>query len=88
MGLGRNGVLGLSFASLRPCSQFSRGIRQGDPLSSFLFVIMMEAFSRMVKASIDHSLFSGFAVDARGSEQVHISHILFADDTLIFCGAS
>jgi hypothetical protein len=66
----------------------SRGARQGDPLSPFLFVIVMEAFSRMVKASIDHSLFSGFAVGARGGEQVHISHLLFADDTLIFSGAS
>ena len=48
----------------------------------------MEAFSRMVKASIDHSLFSGFAVGARGNEQVHISHLLFADDMLVFSGAS
>ena len=42
----------------------------------------------MVKASIDHSLFSGFAVGARGREQVHISHLLFADDTLVVCGAA
>ena len=66
----------------------SRGIRQGDLISPFLFVIVMEAFNRMVKASIDHSLFSGFAVGARWSKQVHISHIFFADDTLVFCGAS
>ena len=66
----------------------SRGVRQGDPLSPFLFVIVMEAFSRMVKATTDHNLISGFAVGARGSEQVHISHLLFADDTLVFCGAS
>ena len=66
----------------------SRGIRQGDHLSPFLFVIVMEAFSKMVKASIDHSLFSAFAMGAKGSEQVHISHLLFADDTLVFCGAS
>jgi hypothetical protein len=64
----------------------SRGIRQGDPLSPFLFVIMMEAFSRMVKALTDHSLFTGFAVGARGGEQALISHLLFADDTLVFVG--
>jgi hypothetical protein len=63
-------------------------VRQGDPLSSFLVVIVMEACSRMAKASVDHSLFSGFAVGARGSEQVHILHLLFADDMLVFSGAS
>ena len=42
----------------------------------------------MVKASIDHSLFFGFSVGARGREQVHISHLLFADDMLIFCRVS
>jgi hypothetical protein len=66
----------------------SRGVRQGDPLSPFLFVIVMEAFSRMVKASVDQGLFSGFVVGNRGSEQVHISHLLFADDMLMFSGAS
>ena len=66
----------------------SRWVRQGDPLSPFLFVIVMEAFSRMAKAMVDHSVFSGFAVGARGSEQFHISHLLFADDTLVFSGAS
>ena len=63
-------------------------MRQGDPLSPFLFVIVMEAFSRMAKASVEHSRFSGFAVGARGSDQVHISHLLFADGTLVFSGAS
>jgi hypothetical protein len=66
----------------------SKGVRQGDPLSPFLFVIVMEAFSRMTKALVDHRRFSGFAVGSRGSEQVNISHLLFADDTLVFCGAS
>ena len=66
----------------------SKGVRQDDPLFPFLFIIVMEAFSRMVKALIDHSLFSSFVVGARGSEQVHISHLLFADDILVFSGAS
>jgi hypothetical protein len=63
-------------------------VRQGDPFSPFLFVIVMEAFSRMVKVLINYSLFLGFAVGTRGSEQVHISHSLFANDTLVFSGAS
>jgi hypothetical protein len=66
----------------------SRGVRQGDPLSLFLFVIVMEAFSRMVKASVEHGLFLGFVVGGSGNELVHISHLLFADDTLIFTRAS
>ena len=48
----------------------------------------MEAFSRMIKASVEHGLFSGFVVGDRGREQVHISHLLFVDDTLLFTGAS
>jgi hypothetical protein len=66
----------------------SRGVRQGDPFSPFLFVIVMEAFSQMVKAMVEHGLFSGFVVGGRGSEKVHILHLLFADNTLIFTGAS
>jgi hypothetical protein len=50
--------------------------------------IVMEAFSRMVKALVEHDLLSGFIVGGRGSEQIHISHMLFADDTLIFSRAS
>jgi hypothetical protein len=42
----------------------------------------------MVKASINHSLFLGFVVGSRGSEQVHILHLLFADGMLVFSGAS
>jgi hypothetical protein len=76
-----NGSLAGFFNSLRR-------VRQGDPLSPFLFVIVMEAFSRMVKALIEQGLFSGFVVGNRGSEQVHISHLLFVDNMLMFSGAS
>jgi hypothetical protein len=100
--LGKNGVLGSNSAFLQllfrswlmvrqlvsSTAQEELGKEIPSPLSPFLFVIVMKAFSRMVKASIDHSLFSGIFVGTRGREQVHISHLLFADDTLVFCGAS
>ncbi|XP_022896180.1 protein MODIFIER OF SNC1 1-like isoform X2 [Olea europaea var. sylvestris] len=60
----------------------SRGLRPGDPLSSLLFVIVIEAFSRMLKKAMGEGLLRGFMVD-----QLQVSHMLFADDTLIFCDA-
>jgi hypothetical protein len=41
----------------------------------------------MLTATIDRGLLSGFFVGTRLSEVVNISH-LFADDTLVFCGAN
>jgi hypothetical protein len=66
----------------------SRGVRQGDPLSPFLFVLVMEAFSRMLGAFTSRGLISGFSVGSSGQSRVNVSHLLFADDTLIFCGAN
>jgi hypothetical protein len=65
----------------------SRGVKQGDPLSPFLFVLVMEAFSRMIDAIYSRGLISGFFVGPRDHGQVEVSHLLFADDTLVFCGA-
>jgi hypothetical protein len=64
----------------------SRGVRQGDPLSPFLFVMVTKAFSRMINASINKGLITGFSVGASESDRVSVSHLLFADDTLVFCG--
>jgi hypothetical protein len=63
-------------------------VRQGDPLSPSLFVIVMEALSRMIAAAIDNGRLSGFLVGLRLSELVDISHLLFADDTMVFCGVN
>lgn len=60
----------------------SRGLRQGDPLSVLLFVFVMEALSRMIFAAVSGGLLEGFKVG-----NATYSHILFADDTLIFCNA-
>jgi hypothetical protein len=62
----------------------SRGLRQRDPLSPLLFVIVMEAFNKMISAAVSGGLLFGFSVRTR----FEISYLLFADDTLIFSGAS
>jgi hypothetical protein len=65
----------------------SREVRQGDPLFPFLFVLVMEAFSRMIGAIYSRGLISGFYVGSRDHGQVEVFHLLFAGDTLVFCGA-
>ena len=59
-------------------------MRQGDPLSSLLFMLVMEAFSRLMTATMGRDLMSRFLV-GRHYEVMVVSHLLFVDDTLIFC---
>jgi hypothetical protein len=62
----------------------SRGLRQGDPSLLLLFVLMMEALGRMISATMNAGLLSSFSVGT----WVDISHLLFAYDTFLFCGAN
>lgn len=63
----------------------SRGLRQGDPLSPYLFILVGEVLTAMInKACLDQSL-----TEIRmGAEGPWISHLLFADDSLFFLQAS
>ena len=72
-----------------PCGFFlsTRGLRPGDSLSPLLFVIVMEAFSRMMDKAVDGGLLFGFLVGGRGINTLMMPHLLFADDTLIFNAA-
>ncbi|KAK9988965.1 hypothetical protein SO802_029204 [Lithocarpus litseifolius] len=65
----------------------SRGLRQGDPLSPLLFLIMMEVFSRMLKRMEGAGLIRGFSLEGRRDGVESVSHLLFADDTILFCDA-
>ena len=75
-----NGSLVDIFGSLR-------GLRQGDPLSPLLFLIMMEVFSRMLRRVEGAGLIRGFKVEGRRGGGECVTHLLFADDTILFCDA-
>ena len=71
----------------QPCGMITptRGLRQGDPLSPYLFLLCAEGLSTLLhKASLRNEL-KGVAASARGPR---ISHLFFADDSLIFCKAT
>ena len=63
----------------------SRGIRQGDHLSLYLFLLCAEGLSCLLKSSGPQFLARGVRV---GIHSPWISHLLFADDCLIFTQAS
>jgi hypothetical protein len=65
----------------------SRGLRQGDPLSPLLFLLMMEILSKMLKKMVKGGFITGFKVSGNSIEEVSISHLLYADDTMVMCNA-
>ena len=59
-----------------------RGIRQGDPISPYLFILCGKVLTGLCKEAERNASLSGVRV-ARGSPR--INHLLFADDTMFFC---
>ena len=62
----------------------SKGLRQGDLLSLYLFVLGMEVLSNLIRRAVDGGFLSGCRIRGRGEEEMIVSHLLFADDTIIF----
>ena len=63
----------------------SRGIRQGDPLSPFLFLLCAKGLSAMLQKEERLGSIKGISI-CRGAP--HISHLFFANDSIIFCRAN
>uniref|UniRef100_A0A803QIZ4 Reverse transcriptase domain-containing protein n=1 Tax=Cannabis sativa TaxID=3483 RepID=A0A803QIZ4_CANSA len=63
----------------------TRGIRQGDPLSTYLFIICADGLSTLIQQYEANRIIHGCRV-ARGAPP--ITHMLFADDSYLFCQAT
>ncbi|XP_065638811.1 uncharacterized protein LOC136071439 [Quercus suber] len=59
----------------------TRGLRQGDPLSPYLFLICAKGLSALLHKAVRNKELKGVAASAR---RPRISHLFFADDSLIF----
>lgn len=62
-----------------------RGLRQGDPLSPYLFLICAEGFSSLLQHAEENNMIQGIRI-CQGAPSV--SHLLFADDSLILMKAT
>ena len=69
-----NGVLVGFFSS-------TQAVRQGDPLSLGIFIIMAKSFSRHIQDNQTIGLWKGACI---GETSIFITHTLFVDDTLLF----
>ena len=62
-----------------------RGLKQGDPLAPFLFLLLAEGFSGLMRNVVRLNLFEGFRFHREG---MMLSHLQYADDTICIGKAS
>ena len=60
-----------------------RGIRQGDPLPPYLFVLGTEVFSIIVDKAAHDGFLTRYMIVNRKGEDVQITHLLLSYNTLV-----
>ena len=63
----------------------TRGVRQEDPLSPYLFVLCMERLSQLIVKEVQDGRWKAIQL---GKDGPPISHIFFADNLVLFAKAS
>ena len=63
----------------------SKGFRQGDPLSPYLFLFCAEGLNAILKEAASKGEIHGFSICRNG---LKLTHLFFVDDCLLFCRAS
>lgn len=62
----------------------TRGIRQGDHLCPYLFILCSEVLSHLLTSATTQNRLKGMKINNKGPT---VNHLLFADDALFFCHA-
>ncbi|GJT05704.1 putative reverse transcriptase domain-containing protein [Tanacetum coccineum] len=75
--------LGIGFSEWKPYGGISvfKGLKQGDPLSLFIFILVMESLHISFKRVVDAGMFNGIVLNS----VMHLSHMFYADDA-VFMG--
>ena len=63
----------------------SRGLRQGDPLSPYLFFFCAEGLKAILNEAASKGEIRGFSICRNG---LKLTHLFFADDSILFCIAT
>lgn len=75
------------FVNEKPSADFrpGRGLRRGDSISSYLFILSAEIFSHLLRKAEERETLKGIRLAPTAPS---VNHLLFADDCIILSSAS
>ncbi|GJY28671.1 RNA-directed DNA polymerase, eukaryota, reverse transcriptase zinc-binding domain protein [Tanacetum coccineum] len=59
--------------------QFHKGLKQGDPISPFLFILIMETLHLSFQNVVNEGMFKGVSIGS----SLNLSHLFYADDVVL-----